>query len=333
MRAIVVEPLEPLSLSSAPITGVDTLASVNPLLLPLPTTVAGALGALVGIRLASEDPVKGLVELVEKLVERLRCRKPLLMGPLIQFSSGDSWSETMVSVSWSEFASPLCIDSSSLFIDLVNCANRGGIAKLKPAIAYGVHLERKAIEAGVVGEKKAKIGYLYRYPLLMYNLVSQYRETPARPRFIYALNCDEDVGGYMRFGGEGRIAKVYTTSVDEVRRLTSPLSLRPGLYIALSPVPLLPLDKLLLYLEFEKVVGLEFAREVIGLLPKERGRTPKIAVEGIGLGFYEVKRVRRPAVLALPPGTVVKAESLSRPVGPVLEALYSIGFASLYQLK
>lgn len=353
MKTLVVEPLEPLSLAATPITGIEVMSTVSTLSLPLPTTIAGALGALIGIKLSSEDPIKGLVELVEKITSELRCKKPLIVGPLTQFTPGDMWSEPLINISWKLFVSPRCIrvlgkrgdeerchgtqeaclgyvKVSDMFVDVEACKD-GGVAVFKPVVAYGVSLERRATESGVAGEKRAKIGYLYRYPMSVYRLVHGDREVPARPRFLYLLNCDNDVSGYIRFGGEGRVARVYTEQVKyEVRSL---LDAGSGLYIALSPVPLIPLSSSQLYIDFQKVLGLEFVDEVIGVPQQKRGALPKVVVEHLGLGFYEVKGVRRPVIQVLSPGTVLKTKVLNKPLDPVLETLYSIGFASLYPLQ
>jgi hypothetical protein len=162
--------------------------------------------------------------------------------------------------------------------------------------------------------------------------------------------------GVVRFGGEGRAAKVYTDSVEGISGVKSMyvllelilnqslqlgisgvksiLTASPGLYIALSPVPLIPKAGNAIYLEPGSFLGLECVEEIVGILPTAPGKPPRVVIEPLGLGFYEVKRVRRPAIVALPPGTVLRIDrGLSDVVHPLLEALYSIGFASLAPLK
>jgi hypothetical protein len=336
MRILVVEPLEPLSLSTSPITGIDMLSTAHPLTIPLPTTVAGALGALLGVTLASEDPVQGMRELVEKIGSVLSCRKPVILGPLLQLSIDGSWSEPLISIGWRRFASFRCVNSEAMFIDLEVCKDCKSLAAAFTTIAYGVSLERRATEPGICGEKRARTGYLYRYPIVTYRAVCRDSEVPAKTRLLYVINCEkaESLRGIVRFGGEGRVAKVYTDSVEGVSGVESILTASPGLYIALSPVPLIPKAGNAIYLEPGSFLGLERVEEIVGILPTTPGKPPKVVVEALGLGFYEVKRVRRPAIVALPPGTVLRVgRGLSDAVHPLLETLYSIGFASLALLK
>jgi hypothetical protein len=335
MRILVVEPLEPLSLSSSPITGIDTLSTAHPLTVPLPTTVVGALGALLGVTLTSADPVQGLNELVEKVGSRLGCGKPLILGPLLQLSVDGSWSEPLISIGWKRFASLRCINSEAMYIDLDGCRDCKSLAIASTSIAYGVSLERRATDLGVYGEKRARTGYLYRYPIIMYRAICRDGEVPAKPRLLYIINCErvEDLRGVVRFGGEGRVAKVYVDTVEGVKGVDSILTASPGLYVALSPIPLIPKKENAVYIEHENYLGLERVEEIIGVPPTAPGKPPKIVVETLGLGFYEVKRVRRPAIIALPPGTVLKIGSGGNVSSKLLEALYSIGFASLIRLR
>jgi hypothetical protein len=336
MKTLVIEPLEPLSLSTSPITGIDMLSTAHPLTIPLPTTVAGALGALLGVTLASEDPVQGIRELIEKIGSRLGCRKPVILGPLLQLSTDGSWSEPLINIGWGRFVSLRCVNSEAMFIDLDVCRDCKSLAVAFTAIAYGVSLERMATESGICGEKRARAGYLYRYPVVAYRAVCRDGEVPAKTRLLYVINCEkaESLRGVVRFGGEGRVAKVYTDSVEGVSGVESILTASPGLYIALSPVPLIPKAGNAIYLEPGSFLGLERVEEIVGILPTAPGKPPRVVVEPLGLGFYEVKRVRRPAIAALPPGTVLRiGRGLSDAVHPLLEALYSMGFASLAPLK
>ena len=336
MKVLVVEPLEPLSLSTSPITGIDMLSTAHPLTIPLPTTVAGALGALLGVTLVSEDPIQGIRELIEKIGSRLGCRKPVILGPLLQLSTDGLWSEPLINIGWGRFVSLRCVNSEAMFIDLDVCRDCKSLAVAFTAIAYGVSLERRATESGVCGEKRARAGYLYRYPVVAYRAVCRDGEVPAKTRLLYLINCEkaESLRGVVRFGGEGRAAKVYTDSVEGIGGVESILTASPGLYIALSPVPLIPKAGNAIYLEPGSFLGLERVEEIVGILPTAPGKPPRVAVEALGLGFYEVKRVRRPAIVALPPGTVLRIDrGLSDVVHPLLEALYSIGFASLAPLK
>jgi len=333
MRALIIEPVESLSLSSSPITGIDLLTYVSPLSLPLSTTIVGAIGSLLNVKLKSQDPVEGLEELANILIEKLRCRKPIIAGPLTQFSYRNAWSKPMVNIGWRLFVNPDCI-TNDYTIDVDSCSEAQGLAEFSPIIATGVSLERTVTEKHVEGAKKARVGYFYKYPMLSYTIIAGKTREVAKPRFIYAFNCDECIEGYTRVGGEGRIARVYTQDIEVEGEIMSPLSISEGTFIALSPIPILPLRNDLLLLEPQDVAGLEFVTEIIGVPRGDRGLPHKILVERLGLGFYEVKKIRRPQIISLPPGTIIKTGGSTKSVqDPLLRILYTIGFASLYKLR
>jgi hypothetical protein len=223
MKALAVEPLEPLSLSTSPITGIDTLSTAHPLTVPLLTPVVGALGALLGVTLTSEDPVEGIKELVEKIESKLGCKKPLILGPLLQLNIDGSWSEPLISVGWRRFVSLRCVNAEAMYIDLDTCRDCRSLAVASTSITYGVSLERKAIEPGIYGEKRARTGYLYRYPIVTYRAVCRDGEVSTKPGLLYVINCEkvDDLKGVIKFGGEGRTAKMYIDSVESVRGVES----------------------------------------------------------------------------------------------------------------
>jgi len=96
MKVLAIEPVEALSLTSTPITGVRIFSTISPLPIPLPTTVIGVIGALSDIKLLSNDPIEGIEELINKVKDKLRCREPIILGPLTQFKIKDLWSEPTI---------------------------------------------------------------------------------------------------------------------------------------------------------------------------------------------------------------------------------------------
>jgi hypothetical protein len=182
---------------------------------------------------------------------------------------------------------------------------------------------------------------MYRYPLGFYTYISEKEEYTARPIFVYSLQCGENVEKtVVRLGGEGGLAEIYTSDSElakGVGLLKTPLdTITPGVYISVNHIPLLPIDDKTLSLD--KVLGLESLgglKSIIGI-PHRKGKLPKIVLERLGLGYYEVAGIRRPQVLALPPGTILSVENKGlmqkADIVELLKTLYSIGYATLYPL-
>jgi CRISPR-associated protein Cmr3 len=334
MRALVVNPLEPLSLSATPVTGIDLFSRVKGLSTPLPTTIVGALGALLGVHLSSLDPLGGLVELANEIRQRLSCGEVIVKGPILYFEISDK-----------EFISPTIPIHPTRFYK-VDCIakSRAGYSisdecrehfEYTPGVFVGTPLKRR----GPVGEKLVIPGFTYRYPLGFYKYIREAdfkaESKPAKPLFMYIINCEKPVEKtIVRIGGEGRVAEIYTSDeellIKQLSLLKSPLELsESGTYIAVSPIPLIAEKRDALYLDAVK--GLEFCSSVIGV-PQIGLKPPKLIVERLGLGYYEVARTRRPQILVLPPGTIVEVKSTDKSVIDVLRALYSVGFATLYPL-
>jgi CRISPR-associated protein Cmr3 len=334
MRALVVNPLEPLSLSATPVTGIDLFSRVKGLSTPLPTTIVGALGALLGVHLSSLDPLGGLVELANEIRQRLSCGEVIVKGPILYFEISDK-----------EFISPTIPIHPTRFYK-VDCIakSRAGYSisdecrehfEYTPGVFVGTPLKRR----GPVGEKLVIPGFTYRYPLGFYKYIREAdfkaESKPAKPLFMYIINCEKPVEKtIVRIGGEGRVAEIYTSDeellIKQLSLLKSPLELsESGTYIAVSPIPLIAEKRDALYLDAVK--GLEFCSSVIGV-PQIGLKPPKLIVERLGLGYYEVARTRRPQILVLPPGTIVEVKSTDKSVIDLLRVLYSIGFATLYPL-
>jgi hypothetical protein len=329
MKLLAIEPIEPLSLTSIPITGVKIFSTVSPLPIPLPTTVIGAIGVLLNIKLTSNDPINGIRELISEVKDKLRCREPTILGPLTQFKVRGLWSEPTILISDKNlFITPDLIKDHELILD--EC-KPNKCFEFQPLIAIGTALKR-----GTIGEEKSvRLGYMYRYPLLTYRTLEG---DAVEPRFVYIINCEGDIGGVIRFGGEGRIAKIYTLSgngfEEYIKNVVNPLNISvSGFYIALNHIPLLSTSNTLDTLYLDSVIGLEFTggvRGVIGL-PQNK-KPPKVIVERLGLGYYEVLNIRRPQILTLPPGTIVRVVAAGEISSKLLSTLYDIGFASLYSL-
>jgi hypothetical protein len=335
MRALVVKPLEPLSLSATPITGVDVFSYTRALSTPLPTTLLGALGALLDIQLSSTDPIQGISELVSKVRQRLNCGDVVVKGPLVYFKvAGVGLVGPTVAIHTARFYKPECIVKSRVGYEISGeCREH---VEYEPRVFVGIALQRRDAS----GDKLVMPGFTYRYPLGLYRYVhkagSKVESKYAEPVFVYALNCKERVErAIVRFGGEGRVAEVYTSEEEELIKraslIKSPLEVDSGgVYIALAPIPLLAESGDSIYLDAVK--GLEFCSDVVGV-PQIGPKPPKVVVERLGLGYYEVSRIRRPQILALPAGTIVRARPIDLGIVDLLKTLYMVGFASLYPLQ
>jgi len=338
MKTLIVEPLKPLSLSATPITGITVISRIRAFSLPQPTTIIGALGAALGIELESIDPLGGISELVSKIRKYLRCGESIIKGPLAYFEVEGRIIGPTIPLYNYEFVKPECIkrDGEEYYLESESeeCRERIGYSTF---INTGVSLGRR----DSTGEKTVKPGFMYRYPLGIYTYISEKEEYTARPIFVYSLNCVENVEKtVVRLGGEGGLAEIYASDRElakGVDLLKTPLdTITPGVYISVNHIPLLPIDDKTLSLD--KVLGLELLggfKSVIGI-PHGKSGLPKIVVERLGLGYYEVARIRRPQILALPPGTILSVENKEimqkADTVELLKTLYSIGYATLYPL-
>jgi len=334
MRALIVNPLEPLSLSATPITGIDVFSRVKGLSTPLPTTIVGALGAALGIHLSLRDSLSGLIELLNEIRQRLSCGEVIVKGPFIYFEvSGKELIGPTILIHPARFYKVDCIVKSRAWYSISDECRE--YFEYTPGVFAGIALKRR----GLGGEKLIIPGFTYRYPLGFYKYIrkinSKAESKPAKPLFIYTVNCEKPLQKtHMRLGGEGRVAEIYTSDdeflIKQLNLLKSPLELgEKRAYIAVSPIPLIVENKDTLYLD--AVRGLEFCSNIIGV-PQIGLKQPKLIVERLGLGYYEVARIRRPQILVLPPGTIVEVKSTDKSVIEVFRVLYSIGFATLYPL-
>jgi CRISPR-associated protein Cmr3 len=332
MRLLEFEPVNPPSLHGASIGGIEVFGMPKALPTPLPTTVAGALGNYLGVRLSGGDPLGLLSELYNTLGELLGCRgSSCIKGPLTYFEvGGRRLPEPYVNVE--RHFIPLA-GSIKVSGDGVVCIERDVRPVVwEPIARVGVALERRG-----EGEKRVMPGYFFKYAVSTYRLDSK----TARPVFTYVTPLEKDIRGLLRFGGEGSIARVVSKRPDHqedlVTRVVTPLEgLDEGYYVALSPVPLLPKKQYPTELEkdLELPLGIRDSR-VLGIPSRcgEEARPPKLRVVRLGLGFSEVSRTRRPQVLALPPGTIIEVSRRHKPhISPLMNVLLGLGFATLFKL-
>ncbi len=325
--------------------------------IPLPTTVAGALGTLLGIRLkvgAATGDLCGELSRLEDLKELYRelrrstgCKDPCIKGPLTYF-------EGKPYLNVRELFVPVAHDTLSSISELYSISEDKRSEYVRHVLLrkVGIALERRAATA----PKVVKPGFFYDVGASLY--IREADKAPVQPVFKYVLEgsinkCEEIV----RFGGEGTLAEVLcedgvagTTEITE--SIKSPLEpLSRGTYIALTPIPVIPVSCKPLEqrsvraegsLSVDKLASVCFEApfkfsEIIGLPGSSRNnvvvKPPKARIERLGLGYSESLNMRRPQVLAFPQGTIVRVEEISlKSFSDIMRTLLGIGFASLYKL-
>ena len=340
--------------SRVAVGGAQLHSTVLNLPIPLPTTVAGALGALLGIQLkvstvaenlCSElKKLEDLKELYSELKKRTGCRDPCIKGPLTYFDGKPYLNVGDLFVP----AVPDVLDSVGRLHSIPE-DKKSEYIKHVLFRKVGIALERRAATM----PKVVKPGFFYTVGTSLY--VREADKTLIQPIFKYTLGgLLEKCGEIVRFGGESALAEVLCEDevADVVENIKSPLErLSEGIYIALAPVPIIPIScehvkrqgaESMSVLNVDEAAGVCFETpfklsEVIGLPGSSRGgivvKLPKVRVERLGLGYSESLKMRRPQILAFPQGTIVQIkETAPRGFSDLMKTLLGIGFASLYKL-
>lgn len=366
LRFLVVEPLEPLAISRSMIGGIRFYAPVSVSFpVPQPTTVLGVLGSLLGASVPSGISVNKLDDLksVARYVRNnLRCGVPLMKGPFLAVKDSPVrlyipvGGDIYVPAEYAERAIRRVEGAGDPFfyVDLSLCYEESGYCIVAESTTMvGVSLKR----TGNMDEKVVRPGYMYKYPLVTYLDLKERK--PVDACTVYVLNCEKGIGeAVARVGGEHRVALVRTVELSPnasgsvVSRVKNPLEdLEPGVYLAVSYVPIVPVSHNVITLDPSKLRGLEFLRisegdsgQIVGIPPllkhtsarlTRRAYISKIRVERLGLGYSEALGKRRPQVLALVPGTLVKLKrkASASSSSEIITTLWDIGYASLYKIQ
>ncbi|MCX8199814.1 MAG: hypothetical protein N3E36_07385 [Sulfolobales archaeon] len=343
MMLLKIKPLEELVLSRTPIATHDVFGVHYVRGTPLPTTIIGLIGSLLNLTYSGNE-ITGLGELVIKLRDKFSCKEPIIKGPLIYFDELRNEPYIQVGDSLVPINRIKWIDAVGKKLFYINAIDHKYIVKCEEGHRIGIKL-RRGYEDSV--DKAVSPGFMYRYSTVRYSTIDGEVLTPT---ITYALNCNtSEVREIARVGGESRVAIVEIIKSEEVigiDKLVAPLDADEDYYIALSPIPLLPkraaLHTLLLS---DDVVESGVVSEVIGLPPlirsdndveriKEMEIQAKRRIERLNLGFSEVVKRRRPQILALPQGTVIKSRRVNySDVSELLRLLWNIGFSSLLKIS
>jgi len=341
MKLLKIEPLEPLVLSRNPIIGPEFLTGFHRVLgAPLPTTIAGLLGNMLGVTITG---VSGVLEALERLVSQLEsrgCRSPIVKGPLFQFKELEVeepyayLGELYTPIGRIKVEKEAPYVGRLPYVDATDCQK---CVKLLVDERVGV----KLLRGHGSDDKIVHLGYMFSYSTPLYETLDGTRVTPV---ILYSVSCNAKVDGVYRVGGEGRLAKVTIEDTprelkEVFEKLVNPLEAEMiednRVYIALTPIPIAPANN---QLQVDtNTPGLEFVKSIVGITPvktkpataAELVRAVKRRVERLSLGYSEALGARRPQILALPVGTIVKARKPAKPPVRIIETLWRIGYATL----
>jgi len=347
-----IKPLGPARLAALPIADMNVFGIQKVLGVPLPSTILGILGVVNSIVLnegdVEKDSLLGIGILTELLSKNAPPLKTIIEGPIIN---------TAFSITNPCLTIPILTKEGTVLVKIENeviktisneliVPRSALVGKAIQRLEIGVAL-RDSLEGN--WNKVVAPGYTFRRGFIHYVRMNG---KAMEFEFIYKLNIHHNViNTLVRLGGEGRQARlVITDKVPNVllkylNYITSPLEANSGLYIVLNYWPLIPTSPNTLYLERDKVIGLEFfedpSEDIIGIPQIVRRnkeyRRPRKEVIRIGLGFSEVLKRRRPQILALPPGTLVYIRYTFDELRDELPSTYikllMAGYSSLFKLK
>ena len=309
--AIKLRPLEPLHLGVRNLGGIEGFSIDEVVHTPLPSTVLGAVGSLLGIKIdcrcgSEKYDLCDFRELINQLAGTelslvTETNEPVLWGPLIKAGNGryipignrflrEEHAREYVKAATRYYRGEDVKDLGRLLISYADVWSKVGIELNEEAKTVNRMFKAKYVS--------------YRHNLNLTYLLRAGR----KPN-----------NGVVRLGGEGRLAML---SVGDEKIDPS----RKGNYaIALQPI-LIHSDKTTA--DINEVAGLECVEEVYGVFDGEKF---KVRVIDVGLGFSEVCKFRRPMLKALPQGTVVK---LREDCGDVVAIglLSALGYGSIYRV-
>lgn len=357
MRVLLVKPLEAPVFSRTPITSHEFIVGVHRAQpIPSPTTIAGMLGSALGLTLGGRaNTHTGVIKaLLAELEDKFGCMRPIVKGPFVWFRG---LSEEPYVCLGDIFIQLKAIDE---IVAEIKANRKEGEVECKECIKssierrVGTRLKRGYNDAI---EKVTSKGYMYSYSLVKYEVIADNRSITrdVSPIYVYLLNCDNlEIPGVYRVGGEGRVAIVNTVMreslparvAEGLNKLRSPQEVvGERTYLTLAQVPLVPRAEDQQLLNFKKIHGLEFVSDIIGvIIVEEEGRSTgrsmlkwklKRKIERFNLGYSEILNARRPQVLAMPIGTLIRSRNIEE-VGKVVEMvgiLWDLGLPSLLELQ
>jgi CRISPR-associated protein Cmr3 len=311
MSAVIrLRPLEPLHLGVRNLGGIEGFSIDEVVYTPLPSTILGAIGSLLGIKIdcrcgSEKYDLCDLRELIKQLTGTelsldTRTSEPMLWGPLIEAGNGryipigsrllrEEHAGEYVGAAIRYYRGEDVKDLGRLLISYADAWSK-----------VGIELNEEA--------KTVNRTFKAKYVSYKHNL-----------NLTYLLRTSKKPSnGVVRLGGEGRLAmlSVSDEKIDPPRRGNYAIALQPILIHSSKSTAGL-----------DEVAGLECVEEVYGVFDGEKF---KVRVIDIGLGFSEACKFRRPMLKALPQGTVVK---LRKDCGDAVAIglLSALGYGSIYR--
>jgi len=314
MKILTLKPIGFARLAQSPILPSNIFSpTVEPALgVPRPSTILGLMGSVAGIRLSKDtvirDPLLGLGVLVDELSKKLKPVKgSLLAGPFIKVKNFRGKHVLAV---------PIFSKSGTFLVDIKALSTIAKNLMLNDEFVFGV--VRNVIDTGIhledyesEGRRVVKQGYTFKR---LFTYVLDTKGVPVDYEFVYIIDPIEELPAHVtvRLGGEQRQA-IYRIEdfnmfegSEELKKLIEKLSSIDiieefGTFILLTPAPLIPIEEQIYYSKEKGFVP--WLNEVLGVVTKS-GTKPYVV--RLGLGYSEVFNVRRPQVLALPSGTLIK---------------------------
>lgn len=341
---MIIKPYGPIRLASTPVLGINVFSLQRTLGVPLPSTILGMLGAMRGVILdgksVEEDELLGIGTLVDVLLKNDLTEKVIVEGPIFRVGI-----DSTIAFHTKEGVILVKINKKVLHeLSRYVIPEEAIIGKVSPKVEIGVALSD--IIKGT-WNRVVLLGHTYRRAFVYYTSTEG---NTLKVDFLYKLNINfEDTMTLIRLGGEGRNAQLLITSKipNEVHyileRVTNLLEASPGYYVVLNYWPLVPKTMDSIYLNKENYIGLEFfdnpSDDIIGVPRIEhegKYKSPRIEVIQLGLGFSEVIKRRRPQILALPPGTIVRIKYGFKQIRDSIPNTYlkllKAGYASLLKI-
>jgi len=345
MLLLKVSYIEPLVMSRVRISTPDMISGHSVLEIPLPSTILGALGNLLGIKLKTPDHLYGLAGLYNEIVSKLKCEqdKPLLKGPLLLHDG-----QYYIPIYGKETSFFIPVDNLDKISERLEKNNLPFVINEElekyiihiPDERVGVKLKRGYSDL----EKTIDLGYMYRYSISTYMLIdNKGNEKVVKPCFTYILNCSEDIelSEYVRLGGRGRISRFELSRINgfEEEKLDKVKSVKElGIgdkAILLSPLLITVNNKDNIYYEdLNKAIKIQSLVIRLRRSDEKYVKLREIASDkriiSLGLGFSEAFNKRRPLLAAIPHGTLI--EVVSKNFSKIENELLNLGYGSAIKL-
>ena len=337
MRVLEIRPLGWARFSATPVAPSEYIGWQRLSGYPQPSTIIGLLGSLAGVALdgrdVEKDPLLGLGTLARELYKRCK-GEPLLMGPLVKVKAG---AEVLyaVFVHSKQGAKLLSIEALSVLRQAIENGCLEGcdwerymLGEAAFNVSPGIALADRDSPSRRIVNLMFRRGFTY--------YVSKEGEA-LNYTLIYRTSCAESEGlgehSLARLGGEGRHAIIRLKEAEEgEEKVFNSLTwlgadLKEDYYLAVSTIPAIP-QATEPYVEPRQTPGLRKIKQVIGV---PSGGSFKPQVVALGLGFSEVAGKRRPMILGLPPGTVVKVGEGGE--DDMIKTLWRVGYATIIPLR